>query len=103
MRKFEVLLIDKFSIMLPAKRPKFGGRQLGVKNKIPNQSKEVLKSVVNSEIERISEFMDQLTPKDRLDVLCKLLPYTMPKMMEIEQIEPAGVINTIQVEIIKNE
>ena len=35
---------------------------------------------LEEEIEKIPVLMDELRPKDRIDCLCKLLPYILPKI-----------------------
>ena len=39
----------------------------------------VLKDLIHEELETLQERMDHLDPKERLDVLVKLLPYILPK------------------------
>jgi len=40
----------------------------------------VLKYLIHEELETLQERMDQLDPKERLEVLVKLLPYVLPKV-----------------------
>lgn len=39
-----------------------------------------LKDIVNAEIARLPELLEQLEPKDRVKTLLALLPYTTPKI-----------------------
>ena len=56
------------------------GRPKGVPNKITAQLRAVLKDVVAGELERLPETLESLEPRDRLDVLIKLIPFAMPKV-----------------------
>ena len=40
----------------------------------------VLKGLIHEELETLQERMDHLDPKERLEVLVKLLPYVLPKV-----------------------
>ena len=42
--------------------------------------REVLKRIMKDEIERIPEFLEELEPRDRLNLICKLMPYVCPKV-----------------------
>ena len=63
-------------------RTKTGGRELGTPNKVTKELKEVLSEVVNNELANVKELLSTLTPKERLDVVIKLLPYITPKLKE---------------------
>lgn len=62
---------------------KTGGRQIGSCNKVTTELKEKLKTIIEGELETISETLETMTAKERLDVVCKLIPYVIPKA-EIE-------------------
>lgn len=38
-----------------------------------------LKNCIKTELEKLPETLESLEPKDRLDILVKMLPYAMPK------------------------
>ena len=42
-----------------------------------------LKSIVESELERLPDLLDGLNDKERLDVILKLMPLVMPKAMPV--------------------
>lgn len=46
--------------------------------------KEILSKILIDEIEAIPEHLNQLSDKDRLDKIIKLMPYILPKQKEIE-------------------
>ena len=52
-----------------------------------NQIKELrstLKSCIHAELEKLPETLESLEPKQRLDILVKLMPYAMPKNDNVE-------------------
>lgn len=62
---------------------KTGGRQKGVLNRTTSETKEVLKKIVNKELNGINSLLRKLEPKERIDALIKLLPYIVPKQNTI--------------------
>lgn len=42
--------------------------------------RETLKVVMQKEIEKLPEVLEKMEPKDRLLVLCKLMPFIFPKV-----------------------
>ena len=62
---------------------KFGGRKKGTPNKMTKELRSTLKDVLFREIEEIEDRLDLLDPKDRLDLLIKLMPYALPKVTSI--------------------
>jgi len=59
---------------------KFGGRQKGTPNRLTRELRAVLKDLIHKELETLQERLDHLDPKERLEVLVKLLPYVLPKV-----------------------
>lgn len=41
--------------------------------------RNTLKSMFQKELEKLPETLELLEPKERLNILCKLMPYVMPK------------------------
>lgn len=70
------------------KGQKTGGRQVGSLNKISTEVKTILHEVVESEISILHENLNQLSAKERIDVLVKILPYIMPKMTHEPIVKP---------------
>lgn len=66
-----------------AKGIKTGGRTKGVVNKTTKEIKEVIKIIIDAEFEQLDVYLEQLTAKERLDFIAKLLPYVVPKQSEI--------------------
>ena len=59
---------------------KHGGREKGTPNKLTKELRSVLKEVIYNELENIEERLDELEPKQRLELVVKLMPYVFPKM-----------------------
>ncbi|MDB2321765.1 hypothetical protein N9V34_02465 [Flavobacteriaceae bacterium] len=62
---------------------KFGGRKKGTPNKMTKELRSTLKDILFHEIEEIEDRLDLLDPKDRLELLIKLMPYALPKVTSI--------------------
>ena len=62
---------------------KFGGREKGTPNRLTKELRSVLKDIVYQELEKIEEHLDELEPKERLELVLKLMPYTLPKVNNI--------------------
>lgn len=56
------------------------GRPKGSPNRITKELRDVLKSVVAGELDRLPDYLSKLDEGKRLDVLLKLLPYVLPKV-----------------------
>jgi hypothetical protein len=52
---------------------------------LTNDLRGKLKSIMQKEIERLPETLESLEPKERINILCKLLPYVFPK---VEAVSP---------------
>ena len=59
---------------------KYGGRSKGTPNKLTKELRSVLKGVVYNELETIQDKFEHLDPKERLELLIKLLPFVLPKV-----------------------
>ncbi len=57
-----------------------GGRPVGTPNRLTRELRTTLKNILHEEIEAIPDQLKQLEPKDRLELLTKLLPYALPKV-----------------------
>ena len=63
-------------------RGRLGGRAQGTPNKITGSIKEWLRNVVNSNRQQMEKDMKELKPRERLQVLEKLLPYIVARASE---------------------
>jgi len=62
---------------------KYGGRQKGTPNKLTKELRSVLKDILYQELEQIQEHLETLNPKERVELLIKLMPYALPKVTSI--------------------
>lgn len=62
---------------------KTGGRTKGTVNKSTAETKAILQKIVSTELDNLQQLLEDLNPKERLDVVIKLLPYILPKQQEI--------------------
>ncbi|MCH8535545.1 MAG: hypothetical protein LAT51_10790 [Flavobacteriaceae bacterium] len=49
--------------------------------------REQLKATMQSEIEKLPETLEGLEPKERINVVCKLMPYVFPKVQQVHPTE----------------
>ena len=59
---------------------KYGGRQKGTPNRLTKELRAILKEALHKELKSIGERLEHLEPKERLEVLIKLMPFVFPKM-----------------------
>lgn len=61
------------------------GRETGITNDNPhtNDLRRLLKDTIRQEMERLPEYLQSLETKDRLNVLCKMLPFVLPKVESV--------------------
>ena len=59
---------------------KHGGRKKGTPNRLSRELRDVLKDIVYQELSLVQENLSKLDPKDRIDLLIKLIPFVCPKI-----------------------
>lgn len=47
--------------------------------------RETLKAIMHNEIEKLPETLETLEPRERINIVCKLMPYVFPK---VEAVHP---------------
>jgi len=62
---------------------KQGGRTKGVPNRLTKEMRSVLKDVIYNELDDIQNTLRSLKPKEKLDVVLKLMPYVVPKVKTV--------------------
>ena len=62
---------------------KYGGRQKGTPNKLTKEIRTVLKDLIYKELDEIKEHLDSLEPKQRIEIVIKLIPYVLLKVESI--------------------
>lgn len=74
------------------------GRPKGAMNKTTANTKAIIQKVVTQELAGLTELMAGLKPKERAEILVKLLPFVIPKQTEISidapmhQLQPLTLI-----------
>lgn len=60
-------------------------KETGITNDDPKTGdlRRLLKDIFRQEIERLPEYLQSLENKDRVNVLCKLMPYVFPKVESV--------------------
>ncbi|MEO8236388.1 MAG: hypothetical protein ABI549_13305 [Flavobacterium sp.] len=64
------------------KRTKTGGRIAGTPNKTPSETKELLRTILGKEVEKLGVMLAKLEPLERVNAIAKLLPYIIPKQIQ---------------------
>ena len=62
---------------------KYGGRQKGTPNIMTKELRSVLKDILYQELEEVQERFKLLEPKERIELLIKLMPYVLPKTTSV--------------------
>jgi hypothetical protein len=62
-----------------AKGIKTGGRQKGTPNRLTGTAKETIQQIIDQELKTFPALLNQLEPKEKIDVIIKMLPYVVPK------------------------
>ena len=63
------------------------GRPKGSLNRVTQEVKNVLECALAREIELLPDHLSELSAKDRINALSKLLPYAMPRADDLAQPE----------------
>jgi len=56
---------------------KHGGREKGTPNKLTKDLRNILKDIIYNELELLNEKLDELESKERIELVIKLLPYSL--------------------------
>ncbi len=54
---------------------------------LTNDLRTILKSIMQTEIEKLPETLEALEPKERINIVCKLMPFVFPKVETISSQE----------------
>ena len=71
------------------------GRGKGTPNKLTGEMREALAAILGNEIEQLPQMLDELNPGPRLEIIIKLLEFTLPRLKStettIEQKDQPGI------------
>jgi hypothetical protein len=66
--------------METVKAIKYGGRKKGTPNRLTKEVRAVLKELVFDEISQVQFHFEKLEPRERVELLIKLMPFVCPKI-----------------------
>lgn len=64
---------------------KTGGRKKGSPNKLNGTIKEIITQAATEELKNLPALLLQMTPKDKVDFILKLLPYLLPRINPMDE------------------
>lgn len=67
------------------KRQKTGGRKAGTPNKATATLKEFITLIINENRSQMEKDLKELEPKERLQILVKMMAFVMPKQVSFEE------------------
>ncbi|MEL6305774.1 MAG: hypothetical protein AAFO07_32155 [Bacteroidota bacterium] len=72
---------------------KFGGRKKGTPNKNTSALRDRVESLINDNWEDVLKDIKELTGKERVDIIVRLLEYSLPKLQrtQLEEVQPPKV------------
>ena len=62
---------------------KYGGRQKGTPNRMTKELRVLLKDIMYQELKEVQQRFSLLEPKQRIELIIKLMPYILPKVNSI--------------------
>lgn len=77
------------------------GRPKGAMNKTTANTKAIIQKVVTQELAGLTELMAGLKPKERAEILVKLLPFVLPKQTEISIETPLYQLQPITLNLVE--
>lgn len=54
---------------------------------LTTELRDILKTIMQKEIEKLPETLEQLELKERVNVICKLMPFVFPKVNTVSSTE----------------
>ena len=62
---------------------KYGGRKKGTPNRLTKELRVLLKDIMYQELKEVQQRFSLLEPKQRIELIIKLMPYVLPKVNSI--------------------
>lgn len=59
---------------------KYGGRKKGTPNRLTKELRVLLKDILYNELEKVDEYLEELEPKEKLEMIIKFMPFVFPKV-----------------------
>lgn len=54
---------------------------------LTNSLRDILKNIMQKEIEQLPDLLEKLSPSERLNFLCRLMPFVFPKVEAVHSKE----------------
>jgi hypothetical protein len=80
---------------------KTGGRVKGSLNLNSKEVRNIIKVVIDNELDNIDDLLNELPTRERLDFIIKLLPYVLSKLAPESIEQPKEPIKKFEVTILK--
>lgn len=77
------------------------GRPAGVPNKTTKETKDLLRAILQQQLDKLQEHENELTHSERIQLAKSILPFIMPKLQStvIREGEPLTAFKTIELTI----
>ena len=76
-------------------------RPQGSSNRITSEIREKIQIILENEFDTIEDTLNQLTPKERMEVVLRLMKFAIPQLKEVAIQDQRPQIEEIKVNIIK--
>jgi hypothetical protein len=76
-------------------------RPQGSSNRITSEIREKIQIILENEFDTIEDTLNQLTPKERMEVVLRLMKFAIPQLKEVAIQDQRPPIEEIKVNIIK--
>ena len=76
-------------------------RPKGSSNRITSEIREKIQIILENEFETIEDTLNQLTPKERMEVVLRLMKFAIPQLKEVAIQDQRPPIDEIRVNIVK--
>ncbi len=94
---------NKKKVGRPKGQRKTGGRQKGTPNRMTSSIRSWLSELIDDHREQVAKDLQDLEPKDRLQMLEKFMQYTTPKMSNVQQSIDLNILSDDQLNTIIEE
>jgi hypothetical protein len=79
------------------------GKPIGAINKTTKEMRELISNLINNELQIIEQYKSELTAKEWLEVLIRLMPYSIPKAAPMITNEEKKEPQIFNIHIIKGD
>jgi hypothetical protein len=86
---------------MPFKKGEIGnpqGRKPGSKNKINQKIREQFRQLIEDNFDQIKKDLDELKPRERLEILLKMAQFVLPRLQTIQILEMPEVAELLEMD-----